>query len=556
MDRGEIVKSMARMNYFAHMLNNYQILKGLALLPIILLSGTISSIEGATMRVTVKKYGATGNGVIDDTAAIQAAIDNSPLGGTVEFGRGLTYRITAPLTLRRARSYIGASTIRMDPAAESGTPIGVLPYGQAAHVRIEGLTFDASGVGGILLISIGGGDKALATDLIIRKNVFLHSNAAAAHDAQSALYNPVGMRNSEISKNRFVDVGKAIAVFNLTNTVIDGNQFDGVHAGNAISIGYSKGTAERAPTTISNNTGKNLGRMAIELYYQSGDPPRNIRIEGNHFSDWDPATVKRKQAFGFSITGGSGHRIINNELNGSGPYGIEIRAGETVIEGNTISGFDAGIVLQQASGSTISNNRLLNSQVDGISLTNGGTHESIKIRDNYIENPRRAGVSGMPAGYGGLEFENNTVVRAGGLYPEDNSTTFYGFQVHPACARPSVWKNNTVIQMAKLPPEGFRFFGFGVFGKCSGNEYSGNLIESRSSTPMGSAFLIYGPGVLDGDKIQSNRFVALGSVLDGFPAAATVAQDNVSCMTRDVNLESVNLKADACRQMARGLGKR
>jgi hypothetical protein len=107
--------------------------------------------------------------------------------------------------------------------------------------------------------------------------------------------------------------------------------------------------------------------------------------------------------------------------------------------------------------------------------------------------------------------------------------------------------------MAKVPPEGFRFFGFGVFGKCSGNDYSGNHIESRSSAPMGSAFLVYSPGVLDGDKIQNNRFVALASVLDGYPADAIVAHDNVSCMTREVNLESVILRADSCRQIVTAL---
>jgi hypothetical protein len=30
---------------------------------------------------------------------------------------------------------------------------------------------------------------------------------------------------------------------------------------------------------------------------------------------------------------------------------------------------------------------------------------------------------------------------------------------------------------------------------------------------------------------------------------------NVSCMTREVNLEDVSLRADACRQMVRGIRK-
>ena len=44
--------------------------------------------------ISVKDFGAVGNGVADDTAAIQAAMD---VGGLVWFPAG-TYKITAPLT--------------------------------------------------------------------------------------------------------------------------------------------------------------------------------------------------------------------------------------------------------------------------------------------------------------------------------------------------------------------------------------------------------------------------------------------------------------------------
>ena len=48
--------------------------------------------------VNVKDFGAVGNGVTDDTAAIQAAINALPSGGRVWLGPG-TYRITAELTV-------------------------------------------------------------------------------------------------------------------------------------------------------------------------------------------------------------------------------------------------------------------------------------------------------------------------------------------------------------------------------------------------------------------------------------------------------------------------
>jgi hypothetical protein len=123
-------------------------------LSLIVLLLCVPSMAIAMPRIIVKRSGAIGNGVIDDTAAIQTAIDQSPLGSIVDFGRGLTYRITKPLILRMARTYTGSSTIKLDPQAERGTPVAILPYGQDRHVQIEGLTFDASGVGGILLMSV------------------------------------------------------------------------------------------------------------------------------------------------------------------------------------------------------------------------------------------------------------------------------------------------------------------------------------------------------------------------------------------------------------------
>lgn len=57
--------------------------------------------------VSVKEFGAVGNGIVDDTASIQAAINSSPVGATVYLPPG-TYLVSAPIVLSSQRELAGA----------------------------------------------------------------------------------------------------------------------------------------------------------------------------------------------------------------------------------------------------------------------------------------------------------------------------------------------------------------------------------------------------------------------------------------------------------------
>ena len=52
-------------------------------------------------RVSVKDYGATGNGTTDDTSAIQLAVNNIPQNSVLYFPKG-SYKITAPIVINRS----------------------------------------------------------------------------------------------------------------------------------------------------------------------------------------------------------------------------------------------------------------------------------------------------------------------------------------------------------------------------------------------------------------------------------------------------------------------
>lgn len=94
---------------------------------------TNSMIVGAYLNV--QDYGAVGNGVTDDTVAIQAALDAvasksaSNIGGTVFLPSG-NYLVTAPLGISLGTSILGETSglVGISPSPSSGTTFVLSPY--------------------------------------------------------------------------------------------------------------------------------------------------------------------------------------------------------------------------------------------------------------------------------------------------------------------------------------------------------------------------------------------------------------------------------------------
>jgi parallel beta-helix repeat protein len=95
--------------------------------------------------VNVKDYGAKGDGITDDTAAIQAALNvSAPRGKTVVLPRGI-YRTTATLNVASNTSIDGSDGAVFRPDASANVPVIWGPGTSIAHlanVAINGLTID------------------------------------------------------------------------------------------------------------------------------------------------------------------------------------------------------------------------------------------------------------------------------------------------------------------------------------------------------------------------------------------------------------------------------
>jgi hypothetical protein len=110
--------------------------------------------------VSVKDFGAVGDGVADDTAAIQAAINSSL---RIEFQKGSVYKITAPLIITAAGTYLIGNGARIVGSYEQNptTPLAsesMLFVNGADYVRVQDLRLQYTGtfsVGGTT-VSYGG----------------------------------------------------------------------------------------------------------------------------------------------------------------------------------------------------------------------------------------------------------------------------------------------------------------------------------------------------------------------------------------------------------------
>ena len=104
---------------------------------------TYSMISGSPINVF--DYGAVGNGVADDTTAIQAAVDaaNALGGGTVYLPQG-DYKITAPITIYSNIRFIGAGGTSTTITKTTNTPVAASATASLVCLFLQSMG-DASG---------------------------------------------------------------------------------------------------------------------------------------------------------------------------------------------------------------------------------------------------------------------------------------------------------------------------------------------------------------------------------------------------------------------------
>jgi hypothetical protein len=463
--------------------------------------------------VTVAEYGAVGDGHADDTKPIQRAIGACPPGGIVDFGRS-TYLVKG-LTLRSDCTYQGnnAATILVE------TPnIFAMSFNNVSDFTVDGITFHAAG--------LGGGHALPVTGVIIKNCRFENIPASNRWPTNRALYSSKGPNDSRIENNHFENGAVGIELYSVTHLTIAHNVADTLTGGDWLHITNFGGGDD---VTIAGNTLSNLDGMGIEL--QQG-PWRRLSVTDNHILGW-AVNHSTKTSWGISLAIiGAGARVQNNTITETAPgtgsefaYGIEVGGDHSIIEGNSIRGFQIGIVVQGAPFATISNNHLIDQTGGGIMFSNAGDELQTTVQGNTIENPKSYGILNASTNWAGSVFMNNRISRSGGHWAGDTSTVFNGFQTSALYAKGSLtFTGNVIEQTAASPPPGFSFRAIVVYGSYAGDRYEGNDLSSRSSAPFGCGFYSPQANSLDGAVFDGNF---LHNLLVPFGGAATHAPDGV-----------------------------
>ena len=367
-------------------------------------------IEGAA--VNVKDFGAVGDGVTDDTAAIQAAIDTGA--DAVYIPNGI-FAHSGIITITGARLF-GEGTLL---STDSSTPPSHAIVLTGTGPSIIGLTIDSTWSGGrqtvnnAAAILVSSASDFLVSDCKVNKSaqsgIFITSssvgraaNNLVENTLADGIHNTDGSNNISIVGNVINNSGDdSIAVVGYAAQSTQVSTF--TITGNVSNFSNARGIAAigAANVTISGNTvfaaDKGGIRAAAESFYNTY-PCTNILITGN--SIIDPNTSSGTIIGGISVSGYSGFLAENITVNGNTlSYTGDRNCYGPSINISNIYGVNPVICNNTIYGNASHNNSGINLECTDAIITG-----------NTLKDLSRSGILVPAAAYGTFEILNNILI--------------------------------------------------------------------------------------------------------------------------------------------------
>lgn len=430
-------------------------------------AGAVSRTVQAKQRdtVSVKDFGAVGDGTTDDTAAIQAACT---AGGRIYFPAG-TYKVSSAITL------ISNSALDLDPNAivtTVVTSISILSATSKTNVHIRGGTIQYTAAGAT------GGNGAVLFD-------------TCTYCTLSGV-NIVGGQYA------------GVYLTNSSNCTIRGNVFSGTLGTHPDAADISVRNTSN-DNTISENQCVGSGAHGILVQGPGATIPLRNRVLSNF--------INAKQAYGIAIyqtTAADNYTVVEgNEITG--------------ILGTSLAGASGnGIYMQSAGGSVVANNIVKDCCLNTTSTTNspacisisfdqtaGPTLQPITVVGNSVNSSKWSGiiVSSARGTVSGNSVNFTDTTNGYGILIYDSSNLdVTGNQVNlpTTVARAGIVVNTTLARGI----ENINVSNNTVFG---GNDAQIFSIKSAAGTTIS--------GVFSGNNLQSAGTSALGLALNNLQNA-------------------------------------
>tara|TARA_R100000353_G_scaffold164246_1_gene124945 strand:+ start:125 stop:1606 length:1482 start_codon:yes stop_codon:yes gene_type:complete len=439
---------------------------------------TVRSIDSKLQDVvSVKDFGAKGDGSTDDAVAIQAAIDSVSSGGIIFFPKG-TYIIGTELGIRSNNTLVGANRYDSVLKTKAGTDITLINDGSGVNSKI--CITDLGFSGNKANVSAGQIMNLWKTEDFLVSNCRIVDSKGDGMIIRQCSY-------GQIVNNNIINCDNhGISLTNTDNTSPQGNDIQIV--GNSIKNPGASGinVSQQNNVTV---TGNSVRHTSSSGHVDSSGQPTGYG--GVRFSNDTTRCVAGNNAIqgmsrGIFVVGTAGayNTIDGNVINDSGIQGILIEASYQLVTDNTV--IDSGKVTNPSSGIQISN------------AEDGTATQIVQIQNNQIigGGSMDIGVEVNSTGHRNV-ITGNTII-AETVAPITNSGSGRNFFRHNHYGNKDTGSGVSSIASAStitLPPDGeiFNITGTNTIGTIDGL-WAGRTVKLR--------FASSGSGVTDSSSIR------------------------------------------------------